>query len=130
MDRVAALTAQAEVEAAGQPAAIRERFERRMGELIADPRPIEDRIFQEAAIMAGKADVREELDRLAAHVDSARQLLVSDAASGRRLDFLTQEFLRETNTLCSKSATVALTGIGLELKAVIEQFREQIQNVE
>jgi len=130
VDRVASLTASAETEAAGQPAAIRERFERRMAELVSDPRPIEERIFQEAAIMAGKADVREELDRLAAHVDSARQLLASDTASGRRLDFLTQEFLRETNTLCSKSATVALTGIGLELKAVIEQFREQIQNVE
>ena len=120
VDRIASLTAQAEAEAAGQPAAIRERFERRMAELIADPRALEERIVQEAAIMA----------RLAAHIASARQLLSADAAAGRRLDFLIQEFMRETNTLCSKSATVALTAIGLELKATIEQFREQIQNVE
>ena len=130
VDRIAELTAQAETEAAGQPAAIRERFERRLAELIADPRPLEDRILAEAAVMAGKADIREELDRLAAHIASARALLSGEAAAGRRLDFLIQEFMRETNTLCSKSATVALTGIGLELKATIEQFREQIQNVE
>ncbi len=130
VDRIADLTAQAESEAASQPAAIRERFERRMAELIADPRSMEERIVQEAAIMAGKADVREELDRLAAHIVSARDLLSGQAAAGRRLDFLIQEFMRETNTLCSKSATVALTRIGLDLKATIEQFREQIQNVE
>jgi len=130
VDRIAALTAQAETEAAAQPLAIRERFERRMAELVADPRPLEERIVAEAAIMAGKADVREELDRLAAHIDAARGLLTGEAAAGRRLDFLIQEFMRETNTLCSKSATVALTAIGLELKATIEQFREQIQNVE
>lgn len=130
VDRIAELTARAETEAAAQPQAIRERFERRMAELVADPRPLEERIFAEAAVMAGKADVREELDRLAVHVDAARTLLNGEAAAGRRLDFLTQEFVRETNTLCSKSATVALTAIGLELKATIEQFREQIQNVE
>jgi uncharacterized protein (TIGR00255 family) len=77
-----------------------------------------------------KADVREELDRLTAHVAAARGLLAADAAAGRRLDFLAQEFMREANTLCSKSATPALTAIGLDLKAVIEQFREQVQNVE
>ncbi len=130
VDRIAQLTTQAEGEAAAQPIAIRDRFDRRMAELITDPRPLEERILQEAAIMAGKADVREELDRLAAHIASARLLLTGDAAAGRRLDFLIQEFMRETNTLCSKSATVALTAIGLELKATIEQFREQIQNVE
>ena len=80
--------------------------------------------------MAVKADVREELDRLAGHVDAARGLLAADAAVGRRLDFLTQEFMREANTLCSKSQTGALTTIGLDLKATIEQFREQVQNVE
>ena len=130
VDRIAELVQQAEAEAAAQPAAIRERFERRMAELIADPRPLEERIFAEAAVMAGKADIREELDRLAAHIDAARALLTGDGAAGRRLDFLIQEFMRETNTLCSKSATVALTALGLELKATIEQFREQIQNVE
>jgi uncharacterized protein (TIGR00255 family) len=130
VDRIAELAARAESEAAAQPQAIRERFERRLAELIADPRPLEERIVAEAAVMAGKADVREELDRLAAHIDAARALLNGETAAGRRLDFLTQEFVRETNTLCSKSATVALTAIGLELKATIEQFREQIQNVE
>ena len=100
--------------------------------LLTDASPALDpaRLHQEALLMAAKADVREELDRLAAHIASARQLLSADAAAGRRLDFLIQEFMRETNTLCSKSATVALTAIGLELKATIEQFREQIQNVE
>ena len=83
----------------------------------------------EAAALATKADVREELDRLTAHVASARTLLQQPPA-GRKLDFLMQEFMREANTLCSKSATTALTGIGLELKAVIEQLREQVQNVE
>ena len=80
--------------------------------------------------MAVKADVREELDRLASHIQAARNLLGSDAAAGRRLDFLMQEFMREANTLCAKSALTALTTIGLELKATIEQLREQVQNVE
>ena len=80
--------------------------------------------------MAGRADVREELDRLTSHVQAARTLLAADGAVGRRLDFLTQEFMREANTLCSKSATAALTATGLELKATIDQFREQVQNVE
>jgi uncharacterized protein (TIGR00255 family) len=109
--------------------AIRERFARRMTELAPDAPGLEDRIFLEAASLATKADVREELDRLAAHVASARTLLQQPPA-GRKLDFLMQEFMREANTLCSKSATTALTGIGLELKAVIEQLREQVQNVE
>ncbi|WIY68294.1 YicC/YloC family endoribonuclease [Aquidulcibacter paucihalophilus] len=129
IDRIAALTAQAETEAAAQTAAIRERFSRRMTELAPDAPGLEDRIFLEAASLATKADVREELDRLAAHVASARTLLQQPPA-GRKLDFLMQEFMREANTLCSKSATTALTGIGLELKAVIEQLREQVQNVE
>jgi uncharacterized protein (TIGR00255 family) len=90
---------------------------------------LQDRIFLEAAALATKADVREELDRLAAHIASARTLLRQPPA-GRKLDFLMQEFMREANTLCSKSATTQLTGIGLELKAVIEQLREQVQNVE
>jgi len=108
---------------------IRDRFARRLKDLAGEAAS-EERIIQEAAALAVKADVREELDRLAAHVDSARGLLAADAAAGRRLDFLTQEFMREANTLCSKSATAALTAIGLDLKAVIEQFREQVQNVE
>jgi uncharacterized protein (TIGR00255 family) len=85
---------------------------------------------QEAAVLAAKADVREELDRLSSHVNAARELIAAGGGAGRRLDFLSQEFMREANTLCSKSATTALTATGLELKAVIEQFREQVQNVE
>ncbi len=129
VDRIAALTAQAETEAVAQTDAIRERFARRMTELAPDAPGLEDRIFLEAASLATKADVREELDRLTAHVASARDLLRQPPA-GRKLDFLMQEFMREANTLCSKSATTPLTGIGLELKAVIEQLREQVQNVE
>lgn len=127
--RIEALVAQAEGEAAAQVEAIRDRFTRRISELAPGAPGLEDRIFLEAAALATKADVREELDRLTAHVASARQLVAS-APAGRKLDFLMQEFMREANTLCSKSATTALTGIGLELKAVIEQLREQVQNVE
>lgn len=129
VDRIEGLTADAEREAAGQPAILKERFARRMAELVGEA-VNDERIVQEAAAQAVKADVREELDRLASHVAAARGLLSSDGASGRRLDFLSQEFMRESNTLCSKSALTALTAIGLELKAVIEQFREQVQNVE
>jgi uncharacterized protein (TIGR00255 family) len=131
VDRIAVLVDQAESEAAAQPAYVRERFERRMAELLAERTvSLEERIVQEAAVLAGKADVREELDRLKTHIDAAGTLLSGNAAAGRRLDFLIQEFMREANTLCSKSATSALTAIGLELKATIEQLREQVQNVE
>ena len=129
VDHVEALCAEAEVEAAGQGPAIRDRFAKRLAELLGEATPA-DRIVQEAAVMATKADVREELDRLASHVAAARALMAEDAAAGRRLDFLTQEFMREANTLCSKSATTALTSVGLALKAAIDQFREQVQNVE
>ena len=129
IDAIERLVVAAETEAAAQTDAIRDRFTRRMSELAPDAPGLQDRIFLEAAALATKADVREELDRLAAHVASARQLLQQPPA-GRKLDFLMQEFMREANTLCSKSATTALTGIGLELKAVIEQLREQVQNVE
>lgn len=129
VDRIAGLVVASQAHAVEQPAAIRERFERRMKELAGDAVP-EERIVQEAAALAGKADVREEIDRLTGHVDAARGLIAGGGAVGRRLDFLTQEFMREANTLCSKSALSALTTTGLDLKAVIEQFREQVQNVE
>lgn len=129
IDRMEALVAAAEIESAAHPAMLKARFATRMAELLGQPAP-EERVVQEAAVMATKADVREELDRLAGHIAGARALLAGEGASGRRLDFLTQEFMREANTLCSKSATPALTAIGLDLKAVIEQFREQVQNVE
>jgi uncharacterized protein (TIGR00255 family) len=127
--RISDLVAAAETSAAGQPAAIKARFQKRLQELAGES-ATEERIVQEAAAMAVKADVREELDRLAGHVAGARALLAAEGAVGRRLDFLTQEFMREANTLCSKSTLGALTAIGLDLKAVIEQVREQVQNVE
>lgn len=130
VDRIEALIVQAETEAAGQAEAVKDRFARRLGELLGDQANLDALVVQEAAVLAAKADVREELDRLTSHVAAARALLAGDAAAGRRLDFLSQEFMREANTLCSKSATIPLTTIGLELKAVIEQFREQVQNVE
>ena len=89
-----------------------------------------DRLAQELALIAVKSDVLEEIDRLRAHVGQARELLAMDEAVGRRLDFLCQEFNREANTLCSKSGDVAMTRAGLALKAVIDQLREQVQNVE
>ena len=130
VDKIEALVAQAEVEARSQPTVLKERFARRMTELLGERSDLEDRIVQEAAALAGRADVREELDRLTSHVDAARTLLANDGPAGRKLDFLTQEFMREANTLCSKSATTALTAVGLELKATIDQLREQVQNVE
>jgi uncharacterized protein (TIGR00255 family) len=130
VDRIESLVAEAVTEAAAQVGAVKDRFERRMAELVADRSDLGERIVQEAALLAAKADVQEELDRLTSHVDAARTLMTSEQAAGRRLDFLTQEFMREANTLCSKSATTSLTKVGLELKATIEQLREQVQNVE
>lgn len=129
VDRIEALAGQAGSVAAAQPDAIRDRLRAKLAELLDGAVP-EERLATEAAVLAVKADVREELDRLAAHVASARELLAASEPSGRRLDFLAQEFNREANTLCSKSPDTELTRIGLELKAVIDQFREQAQNVE
>jgi uncharacterized protein (TIGR00255 family) len=117
--------------AGAQPLAIRQKVEKQFAELLQGLTPLnEDRLAQEAAVLAGKADVREELDRLAAHVAAARDLIAKGGAVGRKLDFLCQEFNREANTLCSKSADIGLTTIGIELKAAVEQLREQIQNIE
>jgi uncharacterized protein (TIGR00255 family) len=88
------------------------------------------RFSQEAALIATRADIREEIDRLRAHVEAARALLAAGGPVGRRLDFLSQEFHRESNTICSKSNAASLTAVGLELKLVVDQFREQVQNVE
>jgi uncharacterized protein (TIGR00255 family) len=129
LDQIEALTTRAGAEAATQPAVIRDRLQRRLIELAGEAAS-EERILLEAAAAATKADVREELDRLGAHIIAGRTLLDQAAASGRRLDFLTQEFMREANTLCAKSALTDLTSVGLELKAAIDQLREQVQNVE
>jgi len=130
VDDIVRLTAEAVQLASVQPAAIRERLSVQMKELLEAPQISPDRIAQEVALLAARADVREELDRLRAHSQEARQLLHSGEAIGRKLDFLAQEFNREANTLCSKSADIALTRVGLALKHTIDQFREQAQNVE
>jgi uncharacterized protein (TIGR00255 family) len=130
MNEIARLVDEAEKLAAAQPEALRQRLQTQLDELLnGTPLPA-DRMAQEVAMLATRADVREELDRLKAHVHDARALLKSGEAVGRKLDFLSQEFNREANTLCSKSADIALTRVGLALKAVIDQFREQAQNVE
>jgi len=117
--------------AAAQPAAIRERL-RMMLANIADLAPgmPEERIAQEMALLIARSDSREELERLRAHLDQTADLLQQEEAVGRRLDFLCQELNREANTLCSKSADIELTRVGLSLKAAVEQFREQVQNIE
>jgi uncharacterized protein (TIGR00255 family) len=106
------------------------RLKEQVADLVGSSGLSEDRLMQEALLLATKADIREELDRLSAHVASARTLLKDGGPVGRKLDFLSQEFNREANTLCSKSNAVELTAIGLDLKAVIDQFREQVQNLE
>ncbi|MBD3785856.1 MAG: YicC family protein [Sphingomonadales bacterium] len=131
LDQIAALTeaaaAAAEARRPESQAALRAALARVIeGAPGADP----DRVAQELALIAVKGDVTEELDRLRAHVTSARALVRAEGPVGRKLDFLTQEFVREANTLCSKSGSTALTAIGLDLKAVIDQMREQVQNLE
>ncbi|HVI89773.1 MAG TPA: YicC/YloC family endoribonuclease [Dongiaceae bacterium] len=118
--------------AASQPESLRKRLSEQLAELLSSNGASlnEERLAQEVALLATKADVREELDRLSAHVQAVRDLLRQGGAIGRKLDFLCQEFNREANTLCSKAADLSLTAIGIDLKATIEQLREQIQNIE
>jgi len=131
LDEIAALHRQAAAEASDQPAAQRARVMENLQALLREaPSLPEERIAQEVALLAARSDVREELDRLASHIQAAHALLAEAANIGRRFDFLVQEFNREANTLCSKSASVALTATGLKLKATIEQLREQVQNIE
>jgi uncharacterized protein (TIGR00255 family) len=131
IDEIERLTEAARDVAATQPGAIAERLRQQLEVLLGQsPLPGLDRLAQEAALLAAKADVREELDRLAAHVGAVRGLIRTGGAIGRKFDFLCQELNREANTLCSKSADVALTRLGLDLKVAIEQLREQVQNIE
>ena len=131
IDEIAKLTSEARKLSADQPGKVKERLLAQLSELMAPGKNLpEDRIAQEVALLASRADLREELDRLAAHCQEARVLLEAREPSGRKLDFLAQEFNREANTLCAKSSDIALTRIGLALKAGIDQFREQVQNVE
>ncbi len=132
LSTIEALMRKAEADPSREPAAIRARIATQVGLLMdaAGSSLDESRLHMEAALLATKADIREELDRLEAHIASARDMIASGGPIGRRLDFLSQEFNRESNTLCSKSNATAVTAIGLELKAVVDQFREQVQNLE
>jgi len=131
LEEVAALAERAGACAVLRPEAVKERIRAQVAAMVeAAPALPEERIAQEVALIAVKGDVREELDRLRAHVAAARELIAAGGPVGRKLDFLSQEFNREANTLCSKSSDVELTRVGLDLKAVIDQFREQVQNIE
>ena len=131
IDRIAELTEAAAGAAEARRADVEKALSAALARVLQDAGQMPpERIAQELALLAVKADVTEEIDRLRAHVAAARALLAAPAAQGRKLDFLAQEFNREANTLCSKAGAAALTAIGLDLKAVIDQMREQIQNVE
>jgi uncharacterized protein (TIGR00255 family) len=131
LDEMESLTRAAEASPARTPEAIRARLAEQVAALL-DAAPALDpvRLHQEAVLLATRADIREEIDRLYAHIAAARELIAGGAAVGRRLDFLAQEFNREVNTLCSKSNDRALTALGLDMKAAVDQLREQVQNVE
>ncbi len=131
LDEIAGLIDRAETAAARRPETVKQRIADQIAALLeSSDRFDPDRLHQEAVLIAARADVREELDRLAAHVEQAQAMVTKGGAVGRRLDFLSQEFNRETNTLCAKANDLELTNIGLELKGVVEQFREQVQNLE
>ncbi|EDQ33815.1 TIGR00255 family protein [Hoeflea phototrophica DFL-43] len=131
IDRIEAFTLAVEADPSRSPEAIRARLADQVSALMDTGAGLDrDRLHMEAALIATKADLREEIDRLKAHVEAARTLIEGEGGAGRRLDFLAQEFNRETNTICSKSNAASVTAIGLDLKVLIDQFREQIQNLE
>ena len=131
LDRITGLTADALRETAARTATQADTLREALARVLAATGAVDEtRLAQELALLAVKTDVTEELDRLAAHVDAARTHVADAAPVGRKLDFLMQEFMREANTLCSKAQSLALTRIGLDLKTVIDQMREQVQNVE
>lgn len=131
LDGIEALTLRAEADPSREPAAIRARLAEQVRLLLDSGQPLDEaRLHMEAAFLATRADIREEIDRLKTHIASGRALLAAGGPAGRKLDFLSQEFNRESNTLCSKSNAASVTAIGLELKAVVDQFREQVQNLE
>jgi uncharacterized protein (TIGR00255 family) len=130
LEKIAALTQAADASPARKPEAIHARLAQSLAMLAGNSNFDQNRLHQEALMLAAKADIREELDRLAAHTTAARDLLANGGAVGRRLDFLAQELSREANTLCAKSNDASLTALGLELRVEIEQFREQVQNIE
>lgn len=129
--RIETLARQIEADPSRSPAAIAERLAGQLAAVLGTGVSVDaDRLHQEVALIATKADLREEIDRLTSHVTAARDLLAAGGPVGRKLDFLAQEFNRESNTICSKSNSAAVTAAGIELKVVIDQFREQVQNLE
>jgi uncharacterized protein (TIGR00255 family) len=131
MDEIERLASRAEAAPGRRPDAVKARLAEQIAALLeTSDRFDQDRLHQEAILIAAKADIREELDRIASHISQARELIGGGGPVGRRLDFLAQEFNREVNTCCSKSNDLELTNIGLEMKNVVEQFREQVQNLE
>jgi uncharacterized protein (TIGR00255 family) len=131
LSEIGALAARAEATPGRKPEAIKARLAEQVATLMETSQRFDaDRLHQEAILLASKIDIREELDRLVAHVEQGKKLLGAGGPVGRKLDFLAQELNRESNTLCSKANDLELTNIGLELKAVVEQFREQVQNLE
>lgn len=131
MDEIETLSRAAEAAPGRKPDAIKARLAEQIALLLETSERFDpDRLHQEALLIATKADIREELDRIASHVTQARELLAKGGAVGRRLDFLAQEFNREVNTCCSKSNDLELTNTGMQMKNVVEQFREQVQNLE
>ncbi|MDP2700052.1 YicC/YloC family endoribonuclease [Thalassospira sp.] len=130
IDQIAQTVARAEQTESARPDAIRARLQRQVSELLENGQFDIERLHQEAALLATKTDVREEIDRLKAHISAARSMIKQGGAIGRKLDFLCQEFNREANTLCSKANDIELTNCGMELKVSIDQLREQVQNVE
>jgi uncharacterized protein (TIGR00255 family) len=131
LDEIARLSARAEAAPGRKPEAIKARLAEQVASLLAASQRFDsDRLHQEAILIASKADIREELDRLASHVEQVRKMIADGGPIGRRLDFLAQELNRESNTLTAKANDVELTNIGLELKSIVEQFREQVQNLE
>jgi uncharacterized protein (TIGR00255 family) len=131
IDEIERLASKAEATPGRKPDAVKARLAEQVAALLeASDRFDPDRLNQEALLIASKADIREELDRIASHVSQAREMIARGGPAGRRLDFLAQEFHREVNTCCSKSNDIELTNTGLELKSVVEQFREQVQNLE
>lgn len=131
IDEIEVLTLRAEADPSREPGEIARRLAQQVDLLMSSGKGFDaERLHAEAALLAAKADIREELDRLKTHVESARQLVLSGGRVGRKLDFLAQEFNREANTLCSKSNAATVTAIGLQMKVAVDQLREQVQNIE
>jgi uncharacterized protein (TIGR00255 family) len=131
IDRIAGLVAEAQVAASARQGEAASALRDAVARIVSHTDAVDEaRLAQELALLAVKNDITEEVDRLTAHVDAARALMAEAGQIGRKFDFLVQEFLREANTLCSKAQSIALTRVGLDLKTVIDQMREQVQNVE